>query len=1027
MRIFFFNKKDQLVKVENNLVEAHLIEQINTASQLTFTINQILPSEIQKACIPSPNGDGFLMFKILTEQINGSEIEYTCIESAYDELATYGYIKDLRPSSRSAEYILQEVLKGTRWELGTIYNTSNVSTNFYYEPILNCIQDVVEIFGLELTFTVAITGNQITARRVNMFREQGRRTGKRFEYGSNALEVEREASKKELYTALVGRGKGEEIEGDHSDGSPTGYGRRITFADIEWKKSAGDPLDKPKGQEYLEDPDATKTYGFDDGKPRIGIVTFEEDEDKEVLLKHTYQKLQELKRPKVQFKASVIDVGDCTLGDTVAIIRRDFYLQYFTRVFKIDHDLLDENNNTVELGDDLSSQNITNQINDVSDKITKNEKQISFVLASADGQHKVNYSPVKPTSAKNGDLWYKDLGNGETELYIYKDGWQLVISTEHQKEIDDAIEQAQKDTEAAKKQAQDAVDKANIADANARQSIEDAAQALSNANVVSQEVTQLKGGSTTTLAQLEDGLKQTITSGEFESYRAETAKLIQDKVSSTDFASYRSQTDKAIQDRVTSTQFESVRTQLSDQITTVVKTQTAENTNLIVNGAFKDGSYWSTEAGTSVGFYSEMNNVPISAGTYIRTMDNSASYSVVQRPSSAVIKALRGKTVTVSIYGRTSGTSSDKFRMYIRTTATDGTFSYINSGKYYTINNGWQRFSFTAVLPTDITAANITFNMQELSGVRVYLTGAQLNLSDQLLPYSESIEDFASQGQITVLTNAVNARVETDKLINQINISREGILIDGAKTHITNQTTIDNAVIKSAMIDTIKADQITTGTLNAANVNIINLNVDRLVGNTTNFVQSAWNNVSKYVTIDSSGISVGSGEASTELLYDGMHLYDAYKGEDVGVVRAIHRYGTTSLNGIAFDLNAIGDYMMWTARSDDDTKYKPKMLYVKPRATATMAYNKGFTFTDDVTFTGLVRPDGRSHSGFKFGTIRYHDVDYAAIYHPARQAGILFGGSNLLLMVGGTVMGLGGLIFPTEVSSDGRILHSAKL
>lgn len=535
--------------------------------------------------------------------------------------------------------------------------------------------------------------------------------------------------------------------------------------------------------------------------------------------------------------AGYSNIDSPQVGDWIMAIDESLNFRKRIRIIKVDEEFDSVGKRigyTATCGDLSSADSYQSSLNQLADQVEQVQKNVTIVQVAANGKNKIYRGPDDPRTLSfnnliEGDEYWQKNGDKVTVWMWNGTRWEDIIDDATGEEVKKAVEESKQETEAAKALAQSGVDKANVADINARQGIKDAAEALGQAHTVSEEVTQLKGGSTVTLAQLEDGLKQTITSGEFESYRAQTAKLIQDKVSSSEFESFRSQTANALQDRVTSTQFESVRTQLDDQITSVVKTQTAENTNLIVNGAFKDSDYWRIEAGTSVGFYSEMNDVPISAGTYIRTIDDSANYSVVQRPSTAVINALRGKTVTVSIYGRASGTSSDRFRMYIRTTATDGSFSYINSGKYYTINNGWQRFSFTAVLPTDITAANITFNMQELSGVNVYLTGAQLNLSDQLLPYSESIEDFASRGQITVLTDAVNARVETDKLINQINISREGILIDGAKTHITNRTTIDNAVIKSAMIDTIKADQITTGKLNAANVDIINMNADNIV------------------------------------------------------------------------------------------------------------------------------------------------------------------------------------------------------
>ncbi|WIE01542.1 gp58-like family protein [Latilactobacillus curvatus] len=92
--------------------------------------------------------------------------------------------------------------------------------------------------------------------------------------------------------------------------------------------------------------------------------------------------------------------------------------------------------------------------------------------------------------------------------------------------------------------------------------------------------------------------------------------------------------------------------------------------------------------------------------------------------------------------------------------------------------------------------------------------------------------NVATQSQFTQLQNDINLRVEKNKIVNQINISPEGILIDGNKVHITGLTRIDNAVIKDAMIADIKADKITAGTLNAANVNVINMNANNITTGT---------------------------------------------------------------------------------------------------------------------------------------------------------------------------------------------------
>ena len=61
--------------------------------------------------------------------------------------------------------------------------------------------------------------------------------------------------------------------------------------------------------------------------------------------------------------------------------------------------------------------------------------------------------------------------------------------------------------------------------------------------------------------------------------------------------------------------------------------------------------------------------------------------------------------------------------------------------------------------------------------------------------------------------------------------------LSGKLTHITGETLIDNASIKSAAIENIRADQITAGTLNAASVNIINLNANKIVGLDATFLR----------------------------------------------------------------------------------------------------------------------------------------------------------------------------------------------
>ena len=469
MKYFLFDKAQKYVTRINTeyLIEAHYTEEINTAGQLEFTLpaTMRLPENVFYVCVTDPDDEtSYLMFKIVTEKVTDEKVTYTCIESAYDELASYTYIKDKRPTA-IASAMLQMVLDGTRWSVGSCPEVSPKFCSFYYISALEAIQKIVNLWGFEVQFKVKIDGitNEIKQRNINLYTKLGKRTNKRFEYGSNLLSVTQANDSTGLYTALVGRGKGVQVSSGDTDTDPDGYGRRITFADVVWSTQSGNPLNKPAGQEYLEDPNATVAYGFPDGHPRIGFVTFQDCEDPNELIQLTYDKLQEVNHPQVQFSASIADVGSLDLGDTIAIVRHDIGIEYYTRVFKVVHDLLDSSNNTVELGDNIAGSNsITQQISNIQNNQSNVQNAIdTIVMNGADG-NKLFFGTDFPANGTDGDIFYKTLENGGTEMYIYKDGgWQLVVSTEEldavQKQVDEQTSQIQQ----AVDNANDAVSKAN--------------------------------------------------------------------------------------------------------------------------------------------------------------------------------------------------------------------------------------------------------------------------------------------------------------------------------------------------------------------------------------------------------------------------------------------------------------------------------------------------------------------------------------------------------------------------------------
>ena len=210
------------------------------------------------------------------------------------------------------------------------------------------------------------------------------------------------------------------------------------------------------------------------------------------MIKATYDKLQELKRPKVSFKASVTDVGSLNLGDTVAIIRHDLKIEYLTRVYKVTHDLLNAQNNTIELGDDFQKASITSTISSVQDTVQSAKEYSQSALQSANGKNTNFYGANQPLCAVEGDLWYKDLGNGETEMYQYKDGnWELITSTAELHNVQKKVDQAKTDMAQAKTDAQNAYDEAIKATGTANGAKVETAKALEQAKQANDSYTAL--------------------------------------------------------------------------------------------------------------------------------------------------------------------------------------------------------------------------------------------------------------------------------------------------------------------------------------------------------------------------------------------------------------------------------------------------------------------------------------------------------------------------------------------------------
>jgi hypothetical protein len=229
----------------------------------------------------------------------------------------------------------------------------------------------------------------------------------------------------------------------------------------------------------------------------------------------------------------------------------------------------------------------------------------------------------------------------------------------------------------------------------------------------------------------------------------------------------------------------------------------------------------------------------------------------------------------------------------------------------------------------------------------------------------------------------INLRISKNDVVNQINLSTEGILISGNKIHITGQTFIDssvittamianaaitdakianlsatkittgtlsadriaagsitsakltiasgfitnamiaNATIQSAKIAAIDAAKITTGTLSAARIGAKSITADKLATNAVQVGLAGWTSAIRITPYDISWYSGTTLEG--QLNSSGMYFY--YGTRFIGTMGESYDSGNSARRGISVHLNGEGDFVTWAFRTGTSGTYTRYMTF----------------------------------------------------------------------------------------------------
>ena len=465
--IYLFDKNENLIKlvkkdaIKSALQKFTLTTEKYVSDRLTVEMKDLTTQELEQVeymAIQSIEDAHKFHFFYIAQKISNQTLTLIGVQSGIEELRK-SVVLDKRPNNSFARPVIDELLAGTNWQARFVSETSQRSTNFYYISTFDALKKVCQVWNLEMQFFVEMNGNKIGARYIDFKQKIGEATGKRVVYGHNALQILQEVERTNLFTALIGRGKGEEVSAPTSEGGHAGYGRRVTFEDIVWEKAKGAPVDKPRGQKYVELPEMTKKYGIKnaDGtmRAKIGFAVFQEEEDANALIRRTYEQLVNAARPQLTLKTSTVYLKNVGVGDTIRVVRHDKKLDYDTRIFEITFNRLNNESSDIKLGDRISESNeakIQNIASQKADELISNNfnsllKNLPDFLPSADGLNHNWYGANDPTKAHAGkvsinDIWFKPNPEHEGQTIMLRwtgEVWEEIIRSDSKQEIIDEV------------------------------------------------------------------------------------------------------------------------------------------------------------------------------------------------------------------------------------------------------------------------------------------------------------------------------------------------------------------------------------------------------------------------------------------------------------------------------------------------------------------------------------------------------------------------------------------------------------
>lgn len=922
--IYLFDKDEKLIKIvkkeaiKTALQKFALTTEKYVSDRLTVEMKELSKKEfdaVEYMAIQSIEDAHTFHYFYIAQKFSENLTTLIGVQSGIEELRK-SVVLDKRPHNTFARPIINELLAGTNWQARFVSETSQRSTNFYYISTFEALKKVCQVWNLEMQFFVEVNGNKIGARYIDFKQKIGEATGKRVVYGHNALQILQEVERTNLFTALIGRGKGEELSAPSEENTTGTYGRRITFEDVVWEVKKGNPVDKPKGQKYVELPEMTKRYGIKnaDGtmRAKVGFAVFEDEEDKNALIKRTYDELVRASRPQLTLKTSTVYLKGVKIGDTIRVVRHDKKLDYDTRIFEITFNRLNNESSDIKLGDRVSEsneakiQNIASQKADelISSSFNGLLKNLPDFLPSADGLNKNWYGANDPTKTHAGkvvinDIWFKPNPEHEGQTIMLRwtgEVWEEVIRSNNSQEIIDKINKQFESLYLA--DINEARNKANQALRTASTNADLAKEAKRISERISGDMNTFKSDYQADLNGINLRINQTTANNiqmfstftsDINGRMAQMSSKVDGKVNQADFQSVKetAQLYERILGGAESDISNNVsRLVMSNQVfqTEVGKYVTDDN-NLIVNSMTLDKH-------TLVGANRTGVNVSLSDGVFTVKAQGFTGHSWAGFTLPIYVKKIyRGETYTLGFKYRFKEYPDDSFSFVIKNHRMNKNLVWVKVGEERPLLNEWNEVQKTFTI-----REGFTFGEDVDYPFYVFLPkNGWVEFKEPILvrgsktgPYKPSQFDDAykmteaTRTQMTLLSNSWSVKTLNGPgdVLGAINLNPDGsVKINEGLISVGEKTYIKDGVIKSSMIGNAQIGTAHIGEIDANQARLINVSAKNIVaeGLTANIIRggklSSLNGVTDFdlqtgwIEMNQSGVGIKNQFAGRPIQY----------------------------------------------------------------------------------------------------------------------------------------------------------------